>query len=71
MSTIISGRRSIVRQSGTEGTGGSERVWLNYGTHLNNLYLWYEENSWAVLVGVALLTVQGQIMRNNWHIFGL
>ena len=42
-----------------------------YDAHLPSLSLWDGENSWSILAGAVLPTLQGQIICKNWYLCGV
>ena len=44
---------------------------MSYDAHLPALSLWDGENSYIILAGKVLSTVQGYILCKNWHLCGL
>ena len=46
---VISNRGGVGWSGVISGTGGGARVWVQYGMHLPELYLWDRENSRTLL----------------------
>ena len=44
---------------------------VRYDTHLPFLSLWYEDNSWYILVRAVLYTLNGHFLCKNWHLCGV
>ena len=57
--------------SGGGGAGSTARVRVCYDAHPTALYLQDRENLRTVLAGTVLTTVQGHVICNNWHLYGL
>ena len=46
-------------------TGGPAQVRARYDVHLPSLYLWDGENSWSIMVGAVLPTLQSHVIYKN------
>ena len=51
--------------------GGDARVRVRYDMYLPNLSFQEGENSWTLLAGTVISTLQGYAICKNWHLCGV